>query len=245
MSSLKLQIHTHPYTLASYGLMDKINLDTIGPLPADQDGNTYILVIIDCLSRFVELYPTKDTSALAAAKCLLQFTGRYGVPARILTDGGSQLYNKLINEYSKLLLIENQYTHAYSKEENAIVERANKEVLRHLKAIIFNSKVIDSWTDYLPLVQRIMNAQVHSSIGVSPAQILFGNSVNLDRGLIFPYDQIPPETKFSEWIGKMIEKQKDLVDIAIQAQNTKDEFHIANFSKERTEYPINSYVLVN
>ena len=29
-----------------------------------------------------------------------------------------------------------------------------------------------------------MNAQVHSSIGVSPAQILFGNAIDLDRILL-------------------------------------------------------------
>jgi transposase InsO family protein len=245
MSQLKLQIHSHPFTLASYGVMDKVNIDTIGPLPPDSIGNTHIVVIIDCFTRFVELFPVKDTTALAAAKCLLHFTGRYGIPARILTDNGTQYYNSLIKELTNLLMIDHFFTHPYSKEENAIVERANKEVLRHLKAIIFHSKIIDSWADYLPLVQRIMNAQVHSSIGLSPAEILFGNSVNLDRGLIFPYDDIPSNTKFSEWIGKMIKTQKDLVDIAIKAQNAKDEFHIANFSNERTEFPINSYVLVN
>ena len=167
MSYIKPSIHTHPYTLASYGIMDKINIDTIGPLPADKDGNRHIIVMIDCFSRFVELYPVKDTSAIAAAKCLLHFSSRYGIPARISTDNGTQYYNHLLEEFTKLLLIDHQFPQAYSKEENAIVERANKEVMRYLRAIIFNTKVTDSWTDYLPLVQRIMNAQIHSSIGVS------------------------------------------------------------------------------
>jgi hypothetical protein len=49
--------------------------------------------------------------------------------------------------------------------------------MRHLTAIIFDKRVSEAWsTDYLPLVQRIMNAKVHDTIGVSPAESLFGVS---------------------------------------------------------------------
>ncbi len=37
--------------------------------------------------------------------------------------------------------------------------------MRHLTAIIFDKRVSEAWsTDYLPLVQRIMNAKVHDPI---------------------------------------------------------------------------------
>jgi hypothetical protein len=75
----------------------------------------------------------------------------------------------------------------YSKEQNAFVERANKEVMRHLTAIIFDRRVSDVWSsEYLPLVQRIMNAKVHDTIGVSPAELVFGKSINLYAGLLWP-----------------------------------------------------------
>ncbi len=38
------------------------SLDTIGPLPADEFGNTYIMVAIDGFSRFVVLEPATDAS---------------------------------------------------------------------------------------------------------------------------------------------------------------------------------------
>jgi hypothetical protein len=48
---------------------------------------------------------------------------------------------------------------AYSKEHNAIVERANKEVMRHLTASISDRQISKVWSsEYLFLVQRIMNA---------------------------------------------------------------------------------------
>jgi hypothetical protein len=64
---------------------------------------------------------------------------------------------------------------AYPKQQNAIVERANKEVMIHLTAIIFDRRISEVWySEYLPLVQRIMNAKVHDTIGVSPAELVFG-----------------------------------------------------------------------
>ncbi len=105
---------------------ETLNIDTIGPLPKDDLGNIYVLVIIDCFSRFIELYAVPDTSAPPAAKCVLQHLGRYGAPRRIRTDNGSQFVNEMMNELITLVGTEHQLTLAYSSEENAIVERANK-----------------------------------------------------------------------------------------------------------------------
>ena len=45
-----------------------------------------------------------------------------------------------------------------TKEENAIVERANQEVIRHLRALLFDKRVYNKLSfEELPQVQRIMN----------------------------------------------------------------------------------------
>jgi len=67
------------------------------------------------------------------------------------------------------------------------VERANKEVGRHLRSVLFHENVIPNWSMFLLLFQRIFNAEVHESLGVSPAQILFGNAMTLDRGIFLPH----------------------------------------------------------
>lgn len=48
------------------------------------------------------------------------------------------------------------------------MERLNKEILRHLRGLVFDKKIKDDWSMVLPLVQRIMNATLHVSTGVSP-----------------------------------------------------------------------------
>jgi transposase InsO family protein len=119
-------------------------MDTIGPLSNDSS-EKYILVIIDCFTRFVELYPIEDTSAMPCAKALLSHVCRYGTPMTIRSDRGTQFVNAVINQLLSLLQIEHELSLAYSKEHNAIVERANKEVMRHLTAIIFDKRVNSAW----------------------------------------------------------------------------------------------------
>lgn len=247
MSHIKVPIHTHPFTTSRYEPMECINIDTIGPLPSDQFGNTYILVVICCFTRFVELYAINDTTAQPAARSLLAHIGRYGAPAQLRSDRGTQFVNNVIKELLQLVGTEHLLTLAYSKEENAIVERANKEVLRHLRAILYNKNIVDDWSVSLPLVQRIMNASVHESIGVSPAQLLFGNAITLDRGILLPHNIVDNHNsvKLSDWADKMLSKQATLLQIAQTTQQKRDAYHIATYSPQRTEFPLNSYVLVS
>ena len=246
MSYIKIPIHTHPFTTASYSIMERVNVDTIGPFPEDEYKNKYIIVFICCFSRFIELYAVKDLTAKSAAIALLQWTGRYGCPAQLLSDNGSQYVNELIKEFLHIIGTEHVLTLAYSKEENAIVERANKEVGRHLKAILFHKNVISNWSIFLPLVQRIFNAEVKESLGVSPAQILFGNAITLDRGIFLPHTMtdLQPQMSLSEWTSKMLHSQEELIRIAYETQTNKDRLHMTSVNEENTYFLPNTYVLV-
>ena len=249
MSQIKVPIHTKPFTTASHFPMERLNVDTIGPLKEDERGNRYIIAIIDSFTRWIGLYGVRDVTAECAVDALIEHFGIFGCPAQLLSDNGSQFVNELIREFTKLVGTEHITTMAYSKEENAMVERSNKETMRHLRNLIFEFKDTTKWARYLKLVQRFLNATVHESIGVSPAQLLFGNAIDLDRGLFTPLqdhmieNDIP--TAISEWATEMIKIQSDLLLQAREAQEQRDNQNIAGRTPmDITEFPINSYVLV-
>lgn len=238
-------INATPFTLASDTPMQSLSVDSIGPLPVDEFGNEHILVIIDDFTRFVELYAIKDVTAFNAAKVLLNHLGRYGAPDKLRSDRGTQFVNETIQAFLKLIGTDHVLTLADSKEENAIVERANKEVMRHLRGIILDKMVQTQWSSYLPL-----DASVHSSTDLSPAQLLFGNAVKLDEGIFLPHkkgynNEEEPETSLAEWPMNMQAKQAELIEVARKNQLTRDLHHIAQAQPAHTtEFPINSYVLV-
>lgn len=245
MSYLRIPIHTTPYTLSTTEPMDRVNIDTIGPLPTDDEGNTHIIVIIDCFSRWIELHSAKDATSESAAKALLNHTGRYGQPSQLLSDNGSQYVNEVIREYLLQIGTEHIRTLAYSHEENGIVERANKEVMRHLRAIIFDKNTKSNWAANLPLVQRIINSSINASIGCTPADILFGNSISLQRDMFLPCKMIETkEIQLSKWASKRLTTQQAIIKKAQYVLNRQTEKHMSSASSKRTEYKIGSFVLV-
>ena len=89
-----------------------------------------------------------------------------------------------------------------------------------MRAIVFHKNVLTDWSDNLPMVSRIMNASVHSAIGTTPASIVFGNAIDLDRGIFLPY---APSThgkdiRLTEWTQKMLLNQSLIFDAARQYQ---------------------------
>jgi hypothetical protein len=230
--------------------MQTISMDTIGPIKPKSKSKhdfQYILVMIDNFTRFVTLYPCKTTEAEEAAKHLLSHIGLFGQPENLQSDRGSQFVNDTVKYLTKLIGVKFTPTMAYSKEENSIVERANKEVMRHVRAYVHETKVLDMWVDCLPLVQRIMNAKKHSSINVSPAQLLFGEAVKLDQGLFTDHlgegenDQqpkTPQNIDLRKWIERMRNAQQALLAMANRQQ---EELNQHNTDKRAMTGPMTEY----
>ena len=77
----------------------------------------------------------------------------------------------IVKGLTERLGADHHLTTAYSKEQNGLVERQNKEVLKHLRNIIHDRRVASKWSKYLPIVQRIINTSVNRTTGVAPADI--------------------------------------------------------------------------
>ena len=239
MDQMKKVIHSYPFTTSSYGLWETVSVDYIESLKPDVYGNNMIIVIVDNFSRFTDLYAEKSTNAEGAADALLNFVGRYATPQSFCTDSGTSFKNAIVKGLTERLGADHHLTTAYSKEQNGLVERQNKEVLRHLRNIIHDRRVMHKWSKYLPIVQRIINTSVNSATGVSPADVVFPNGPTLDRSLITEANAI----YISAYIRDMQEAQARIIALCEQNLREKDRRHMEEYSKERTVYADGSYVL--
>jgi hypothetical protein len=83
---------------------------------------------------------------------------------------------------------------------------------------------------------------VHSSTGLTPAQIMFPNPNNgwqLDRGMLTGQNS----ALLSAYMKELMESQAMIIDIATKNLRSKDEEHLSNYSEKRTQFEIGSYVL--
>jgi cleavage and polyadenylation specificity factor subunit 1 len=135
MNETHMKSHIKKYTTSEYGVMKCIAIDAIH-MPKTKSGFQYILTVIDCFTRYTALYAIKDLTAQTAAKTMINHMYVYGVPDKIISDNSTE-YEAEFKEMLSILQIENYRIHAYSHQENGIVERANKEVVRHMRNIAY------------------------------------------------------------------------------------------------------------
>ena len=239
----KFQIDTKKYTTSKFGLFKNLSIDAIY-VPTSRHSYKYILVIIDACSRYVRSFPLRDLTAESAARILMQHMTQFGIPNELCTDNSTQ-FQAVFKEMLEILSIKDYKIQPYSHQENSIVERANKEVLRHLCNFIFDKKVIIDRPDFLPQVEQIMNSHVSKSTGVAPVDMVFAGQVNLNQGRLFPQPPYNKEEPMSEYMTRIIDRQNYLLRLAARNQNDTDMFHLAKNSGEPiTEFPINSFVTV-
>ena len=110
----------------------------------------------------------------------------------------------------------------------------NKEVLRHLRMMVFAVNETYNWGHHLALIQRIINAQIHISTGVAPAQLLFGGQIDTNRHILIPPDpnitSVSSGTRdprcLSSHYEELLKNQKRLVTLAQATLDKRDVNHI-------------------
>jgi hypothetical protein len=152
----------------------------------------------------------------------------------------------VIAEFLARVGTQRQLTIAYRHESNGIVERANAEVLKHLRGIVMDRRVAASWSDWLPLVQRVLNATPHLATGVPPARLLFGDAVRLDRGVLLPvHREGNEEVVVEDYILRLTEGQREILRASREHQDRVVEQRAAKSPDEITTFQVGDYVLAS
>ena len=107
-------------------------IDLAGPFPRDSEGNCYLAVAVDCLSKWIEATPLPSKHAFRTAEWLYKdILARWGKPDWVRTDNGTEWeadFGKLLGEWK----IQHIKTTVGNSKGNGQVERA----IRTVKEII-------------------------------------------------------------------------------------------------------------
>ena len=68
---------------------------------------------------------------------------------------------------------------------------SNDTIKKFIRAFTFDKSTQDNYQDHIPLVMRILNTNVNERTKVAPAQLVYGNVINLDRGILIAFDETP------------------------------------------------------
>jgi hypothetical protein len=151
-----------------------IHADLVGPLPVSK-GFTYLFTINDRTSRWPEAIPIAPTTTVDCANSLFQgWVSRFGVPAVITSDRGTQFTSSLWAALCSLLNIQHNQT-AYHPQSNGMVEHFH----RRLKDALRAHCAAANWVDHLPWVLVGLRVAAREDDGSTPAQAVFSEQLIL------------------------------------------------------------------
>ena len=149
---------------------DHIHVDIVGPLSPSQNYR-YLLTVVDRFTRWPEAIPLVDAQTTTCAKALaLHWITRFGVPAELTSDRGSQFTSELWATLSQLNGTRLHRTTAYHPQSNGIVERFH----RHLKSALMARLTGPDWIDELPWVLLGIRTVPKEDLGCSSAEMVYG-----------------------------------------------------------------------
>uniref|UniRef100_A0A3Q2PKX2 Integrase catalytic domain-containing protein n=1 Tax=Fundulus heteroclitus TaxID=8078 RepID=A0A3Q2PKX2_FUNHE len=184
---------------------EKIGVDLMGPLPRSKKGNKYLLVTVDYFTKWVEMFPLKD-SKTSKITCILKneiFT-RYGVPREMVSDRGPQFTSNEMASLCKTWGVTQKFTTSYHPQAN-LTERSNQTIKTMIASFVGEYHI--NWDQWIQEFRFAINAAQHETTGRSPAELMLG------RYLKGPLERIishPPNPQQSPY--KLVERHKKMAE---------------------------------
>ncbi len=151
-----------------------------GPLPTR---NSYILVIADYFTRWIEAYAIPNQEAQAVAlKLTDKWFCRFSVPEQLHSDQakGRQFESDVIASICKLLRILKTRTTPYHLQSDGLVKRANRTLLSMLA--ICTKEHPSDWETHL---RKVCLAYNTSMTGYTPFYLMFGRQAWLPVDVMY------------------------------------------------------------
>jgi hypothetical protein len=158
---------------------------------------------------------------------------------------GSQYTARVLEQLLELFKVDHRFALVERPQAMGKVERSNGEAMRHLRALVFDSAKRGKWSEFLPLVQRIMNSTVHSATGVAPVTLMFAGQVEPNQGVLKSVPASGASQTYESYLSQLLDEQAKLVQRCNTYQQEVIDRYLKKSPENLTEFNEGDQVLVS
>ena len=140
MGSISRKDEPPMHTILEVELFDLWGMDFMGPFPPSYN-NLYILLVVDCVSKWVEAISTRTNVARIVAQFLrTHIFSRFGTPQALIIDNSTHFCNKMIDKVLQKYGVRHRTSLAYHPQSNGQAEVSNREIKSILEKTVNSSR---------------------------------------------------------------------------------------------------------
>lgn len=133
-------------------------------------------MIVDAFTKFILIYPVKNTASEAAINSLKDMIKVFGVPRRIISDRGKAFTSEKFQKFCDLIGTRHHLNAVAIPRGNGQVERYNRTILDSLATM--GAATDDTrWDQNIYNIQLGLNGTINKAIGVTRSEALMGYRV--------------------------------------------------------------------
>ncbi|KXZ48232.1 hypothetical protein GPECTOR_29g136 [Gonium pectorale] len=149
-------------------------IDLAGELPATEPhGFNYVMVCVEHFTKYAEFIPLRSKTAAETARGLLELISRFGAPAEVVTDRGTEFEA----EFQLLLercYVDHRLTSPNHPQADGAAERLVQEVKSALRKHCQETGCNNKWDQYLPWLALAYRCSPQASTRMAPFVLLYG-----------------------------------------------------------------------
>jgi hypothetical protein len=194
---------------------DMVGVDILS-LPTTKNGNKYVIVFMDYLTKWPEAVPMKNISARDVAQVFIsEVLCRHGVPKMLLSDRGGNFLSDLMTQVLHQTGTVKLNTTSYHPQTDGLVERFNRTLTEMLTMYCHQHKT--EWDELLPLVLFAYRTSEQASTRMDPFFLTYGRLANFPiTASVEDIGSIPSHEKFAQKLVDDLDQARTAAKIAIQ-----------------------------
>jgi len=177
-----------PYNVFNIDDVWEIDLADFRSLRSYNDGITYVLFVIDVLSKYLWVRPLKNKSANVVAEALRSIflsDTHQRLPVFIQSDKGLEFTARSVRDVLKKF--NEQFREIRNPDAKAAVVERVIQTIKHRLWRYFTYKNTRRFVDGLPIIVESYNNTLHSSIKMTPASVNIYNADQAAKNLVKRY----------------------------------------------------------